>query len=275
MAPRSRVAAERPATLASLPADALAHVCELTGRNLEDALPRLRAASKALAVTRDLGRGVARFLGLELPRKRAGRTTRSQSEDPWRALCNALARKRRAARGNRDLAAWEVWRRLHEGDCATYLARALREDPQLVHHGLEFFAGRTLLFLAAWRDRPRCVKLLLAGGATPQLTDDRGCSPLIVAAWAGSVGAVAALVRDRNARQTLLWRGEPPQRSGCGGQRPYTALQWALRKSNAATSGPEKERFGSILELVEQAIFVPLAGEERVGFVVGPELPLF
>ena len=41
--------------------------------------------------------------------------------------------------------------------------------------------------------------------------------------------------------------------------------------SGVATSWPEKERFGAVMELVEEAIFVPLAGEERVGggFVVG------
>ena len=56
-----------------------------------------------------------------------------------------------------------------------------------------------------------------------------------------------------------------------GGRAPYTALQWALRKSGVATSWPEKERFGAVMELVEEAIFVPLAGEERIGggFVVG------
>ena len=54
------------------------------------------------------------------------------------------------------------------------------------------------------------------------------------------------------------------------GQR-FPALQWALRKSGVATSWPEKERFGAVMELVEEAIFVPLAGEERIGggFVVG------
>ena len=66
-------------------------------------------------------------------------------------------------------------------------------------------------------------------------------------------------------------RDRPPQQSSCGGRAPYTALQWALRKSGVATSWPEKERFGAVMELVEEAIFVPLAGEERIGggFVVG------
>ena len=160
---------------------------------------------------------------------------------------------------------------MHRNDCSTYLARALREDPGIVHHGLDFFAGRTLLFLASWRDRPKCVKMLLNRGASPEMTDDLGCSPLIVASWAGAVEAVGELVKNRPARRTLLWRGEPPQQSSCGGRAPYTALQWALRKSGVATSWPEKERFGAVMELVEEAIFVPLAGEERIGggFVVG------
>ena len=283
-------AGERPVTLADLPGDVLAHVAELTGSKLGDALPRLRATSTALAVprpsginfqtlvtrhkptqvTQDLSRGVAKFLGLALPKK-SGRRTRSQSEDPWRSLCNALKRKKEALKVNRDKEVWALWLRMHRNDCCTYLARALREDPGIVHHGLDFFAGRTLLFLAAWRDRPKCVKMLLNRGASPEVTDDLGCSPLIVASWAGAVEAVGELVKNRPARRTLLWRGEPPQQSSCGGRAPYTALQWALRKSGVATSWPEKERFGAVMELVEEAIFVPLAGEERIGggFVVG------
>ena len=217
-----------------------------------------------------MSRGVAKFLGLALPKK-SGRRTRSQSEDPWRSLCNALKRKKEALKANRDKEVWALWLRMHRNDCSTYLARALREDPGIVHHGLDFFAGRTLLFLASWRDRPKCVKMLLNRGASPEMTDDLGCSPLIVASWAGAVEAVAELVKNRPARRTLLWRGEPPQQSSCGGRAPYTALQWALRKSGVATSWPEKERFGAVMELVEEAIFVPLAGEERIGggFVVG------
>ena len=217
-----------------------------------------------------MSRGVAKFLGLALPKK-SGRRTRSQSEDPWRSLCNALKRKKEALKANRDKEVWALWLRMHRNDCSTYLARALREDPGIVHHGLDFFAGRTLLFLASWRDRPKCVKMLLNRGASPEVTDDLGCSPLIVASWAGAVEAVGELVKNRPARRTLLWRGEPPQQSSCGGRAPYTALQWALRKSNVATSWPEKERFGAVMELVEEAIFVPLAGEERIGggFVVG------
>ena len=42
---------ERPVTLADLPGDVLAHVAELTGSKLGDALPRLRATSKRLAAT--------------------------------------------------------------------------------------------------------------------------------------------------------------------------------------------------------------------------------
>ena len=39
---------ERPVTLADLPGDVLAHVAELTGSKLGDALPRLRATSNAM-----------------------------------------------------------------------------------------------------------------------------------------------------------------------------------------------------------------------------------
>ena len=46
---------ERPVTLADLPGDVLAHVAELTGSKLGDALPRLRATSTALAVPRPSG----------------------------------------------------------------------------------------------------------------------------------------------------------------------------------------------------------------------------
>ena len=50
---------ERPVTLADLPGDVLAHVAELTGSKLGDALPRLRATSTALAVPRPSGNQVS------------------------------------------------------------------------------------------------------------------------------------------------------------------------------------------------------------------------
>ena len=59
---------ERPVTLADLPGDVLAHVAELTGPKLGDALPRLRATSKALAVPRPRGNMII----LELTRPHAG-----------------------------------------------------------------------------------------------------------------------------------------------------------------------------------------------------------
>ena len=147
---------------------------------------------------------MAKFLGLALPKK-SGRRTRSQSEDPWRSLCNALKRKKEALKVNRDKEVWALWLRMHRNDCSTFLARALREDPGIVHHGLDFFAGRTLLFLAAWRDRPKCVKMLLNRGASPEVTDDLGCSPLIVASWAGAVEAVVS-GRPRESR-SRAWVG--------------------------------------------------------------------
>ena len=59
---------ERPVTLADLPGDVLAHVAELTGSKLGDALPRLRATSTALAVPRPRGN----IIILELTRPPAG-----------------------------------------------------------------------------------------------------------------------------------------------------------------------------------------------------------
>ena len=59
---------ERPVTLADLPGDVLAHVAELTGSKLGDALPRLRATAKALAVPRPSGN----IIILELTRPPAG-----------------------------------------------------------------------------------------------------------------------------------------------------------------------------------------------------------
>ena len=61
-------AGERPVTLADLPGDVLAHVAELTGSKLGDALPRLRATSTALAVPRPSGN----IIILELTRPPAG-----------------------------------------------------------------------------------------------------------------------------------------------------------------------------------------------------------
>ena len=54
-----------------------------------------------------------------------------------------------------------------------------------------------MLFLASWRDRPKCVKMLLNRGASPEMTDDLGCSPLIGASWAGAVEAVAELTGSK------------------------------------------------------------------------------
>ncbi len=59
---------ERPVTLADLPGDVLAHVAELTGPKLGDALPRLRATATALAVPRPSGN----IIILELTRPPAG-----------------------------------------------------------------------------------------------------------------------------------------------------------------------------------------------------------
>ena len=59
---------ERPVTLADLPGDVLAHVAELTGSKLGDALPRLRATATALAVPRPSGN----IIILELTRPPAG-----------------------------------------------------------------------------------------------------------------------------------------------------------------------------------------------------------
>ena len=43
--------------------------------------------------------------------------------------------------------------------------------------------------LACWRGRTRCVKTLLELGADPAMNDGLDGSPLIIAAWAGYVGA--------------------------------------------------------------------------------------
>ena len=126
-----------------------------------------------------------------------------------------------------------------------------------------------MLFLASWRDRPKC-KDVAQQRSLARNDDDPGCSP---PSWRpGPAPSRRGRACQEPARAAhVARRGEPPQRSPCGGRAPYTALQWALRKSGVATSWPEKERFGAVMELVEEAIFVPLAGEERIGggFVVG------
>ena len=83
--------------------------------------------------------------------------------------------------------------------------------------------------LAAWRGRVKCVTLLLESGADSG-ADAFGCTPLLVAAWAGRGPVVKRLLRNPAILQDILRKGEPPQSSSCGGRGPKPAAEWARRK---------------------------------------------
>ena len=214
-----------------LPGDALALACAYVGSTVSSCVVALRATCPAARVTADLARALAAHLRLELPRS-APRKTRAATSDPF-ALLVAAERRRRAAR---DDDAWALWISFHVNDCAARVAKALAADPALATHAMASFEHRTLLFCAAWRGRSRCVKRLLAAGADADAADARGCTPLIVAAWANREAVVRSLLRHRGAggvdgAVSLGAEGEPPQTSSCGNRGAATAVAWAHRKN--------------------------------------------
>ena len=82
--------------------------------------------------------------------------------------------------------------------------------------------GRTLLILAASRDRLAAVQLLLSAGAEPQLTDRYGDCALTIAAREAGAGVVRALLRGG---------AQPDVADGLG----QTPLMIAARRGRAPT----------------------------------------
>ena len=212
-----------------LPGETLAHVCAYVSDTSVAECLVLRLTCSAGVVTNDLAVPVAQHLQLVLPR--GGRVTRAKTGDPFAALLGAERRQREAERMQRDRTVWRFWMALHKADGAARLRKALGEDRKLATHRLAFFAERSLLFLAAWRGRVRCVRALLDCGASATEADALGCTPLIVAAWAGRAAVVDVLLRAPGVDGPHLGvAGEPPQSSSCGGRGPKTAADWARRK---------------------------------------------
>jgi len=191
-----------------------------------------RALSEAEAVV-----GLASGLGVALPNFfSGGRATRSRMGDPFLALSRGLRRKRRADARAMDSKAWTLWLRMHDRDVVGALRKAMEErGPALCFHGLSFYGDRTLLMLAAWRGRLKCVKLLVDHyRADVDAVDEHNFSPLLFAAWANHLPVVRYLLRQNAV--DVNRRGEPPLSSSCGGRGHRTALDWATRKGHNAVA---------------------------------------
>eukprot|EP00051_Salpingoeca_urceolata_P017542 m.239998 g.239998 ORF g.239998 m.239998 type:complete len:173 (+) comp18985_c1_seq2:1829-2347(+) len=123
---------------------------------------------------------------------------------------------------------WKLWQRLHRCDCAAQVSDAIQSAQCTTDHRLHFYENRTLLMLAAWRGRLRCVTaLVMSFHADINARDNLGFSPLMFAAWAGQSRVVSFLV---SCGADTAFAGRPPMTSSCGGRGPFTALVWAQRK---------------------------------------------
>lgn len=95
-----------------------------------------------------------------------------------------------------------------------------------------------LMIHACYRGRWNCVKTMIQDGGTDKNYCNTGGSALIVAAWAGQLSMVKWLYSlggvNTGSCSGLL------QTSACGGQGPYSALEWAERK---AVVCPDKAGF--------------------------------
>ncbi|KAJ1448081.1 hypothetical protein M885DRAFT_574892 [Pelagophyceae sp. CCMP2097] len=216
--------------LFTVPCEALAHILMFSGACVGTCCASVRATCLAGAVTPELCSAVARHLALDLPERVSAPRTRARCGDRFRALATAQRRRRRAEAADLDREAWALWLKLHAGDCAAKVRKVLDATPKLATHKITFFADRTLAFLAAWRGRPRALRVLADAGADLLAGDTADCTPLIVAAWAGRHTCVAELLHHPAVHADAARIGEPPQTSSCGGKGPKTALDWATRK---------------------------------------------
>lgn len=138
-----------------------------------------------------------------------------------------------------DKAVWSLWLKMHTQDAAAHINRLARKvgthafDPD---HRLSFYGDRTLLMLACWRGRLRCVRTLLEYGADVNARDAFDATPLLFASWAGRSNVVRWLLTTyatngtSNCHIDLDVSGCPPMTSSCGGKGPLPAKMWAQRK---------------------------------------------
>jgi len=196
-------------------------------------LPTLRAVCSSHRMDGTRGEtfwyGLASHHGLHMQRTTRGLRSRTNLRQTLFANLATQA-VRRAVQA--DQVVWALWMQLHKTDVAAAIRRAFERTPDLsVDHCLTFYHGSTLLHLAARRGRLRCVRQLLdVHGATLNVQDDGGFTPLCLAAWSGRLGVVRELIR-RGADVTVA--GTPPQSSSCGGKSAMAADVWAERKGFA------------------------------------------
>lgn len=118
------------------------------------------------------------------------------------------------------------------------------EDPNALHE-------------AVWADEPLVVEMLLKAGASPEVVDDEGMTPLMVASQIGSVNCASVLLR---------WKADP----GAGNlqDRNKTALIYAVLGGSVETVGYLLDHGAPIEQRDEDAV-VPVSWAAYAG-----ELPV-
>ena len=67
-------------------------------------------------------------------------------------------------------------------------------------------------------------------GASMEIIDTRGMTPLSTASWSGSLSVVQWLLKQKMPSHHFSVKGSPWMTSACGGHGPFTAQTWAERK---------------------------------------------
>jgi len=109
----------------------------------------------------------------------------------------------------------------------------LREDTLMQRH--KSFLGESIFSLAITAGKWKTVKMLVTN-FNLNLNDrmSGGLSVLGVAAWAGQHRLIAFFIKTARERDLDIDHGLcgiPPRTSSCKGRKPYSALEWALRKT--------------------------------------------
>lgn len=200
------------------------------------------------STARTVARSLAKAHHVELPRSDCGRATTRNACNLKMAFYKALNSKTRLNKITSDREIWRLWLTLHKHDCAGHIRKLGVAYPEVsLAHRLEFYGGRTLMMLAAWRGRPRALQTVmeLAGDGVLNETDDNGFTPLCFAAWAGQARAVNWLIS--HTRINLDAAGFPPLTSSCGGRGPFKADVWAERKGHCDIAKAIRRRRSKLL----------------------------
>jgi hypothetical protein len=141
-----------------------------------------------------------------------------------------------------------------------------RQQLNRAHPAFEY---SPLLCVAARFQRWKAVQALLQEPykADPTVTDVAGMNVLSSAAWGGNVSMVRYLLDScgpEHLMQMTRAKGTPHMTSACGGKGPFTAWEWAQRKSHVCG-----EPFGKIARLLKHWAADNVSGAGVVGVVVG------